>query len=145
MFQVYALQVGDGNSQLGEDLGIGEMTLSYNVGGIRISQAAFQRLQQEISLSPLNSPSQTGTPQARLNAAGFVGPWVDQQCEFFAGTVPLGNSGFRKLVIRKSRVARVDMQGLSILQWSEPYYYEVCANPGVYASLPGEQAARAKR
>jgi class 3 adenylate cyclase len=145
MFQVYALQVSDGNSQPGEDLGIGEMTLSYNVGGIRISQAAFHRLQQEISLSPLNSSSKAEHPQWQRDAAGFNGPWVDQQCEFFTGTVPLGNSGFRKLVIRKSRVARVDMQALSIVQWSEPYYYEVCANPAVYASLPGEQAARAKR
>jgi class 3 adenylate cyclase len=145
VFQVYALQIGDGKNHPGMDLGVEEMTLSYNVGGIRLSRAAFQRLQREISLSPLNSPSKTGNGETRLDATGWQGPWVDQQTELFVGTVPVGNSGFRKIVVRKSRVAQVDMRDLSILEWSEPYYYEVCANPAVYASLPGEHAASAKR
>jgi class 3 adenylate cyclase len=142
VFQVYALQIGD--QVPGSDFGVEEMTLSYNVGGIRLSPAAFMRLQQEISLSPLNAPRKADS-QPQMKAAGSYGPWVDQQCEFLLGTVPLGNGGFRKLVVRKSRIAQVDMQALSILEWSEPFYYEVCANPAVYASLPGERSSGAKQ
>ena len=74
---------------------------------------------------------------------GFTGPWVDEQCEFFIGTVPIANGIFRKIAIRKSRIAQVDVRDLSILHWTDRYYYEVCANPAVYATLPGEKSASA--
>ena len=79
------------------------------------------------------------------NAAepGFSGPWVDAKREMFVGTVPIANGIFRKIVIRKNRIAHVDVRDLSILRWTERYYYEVCANPAVYAALPGEKAATA--
>jgi hypothetical protein len=68
---------------------------------------------------------------------------VDEQCEFFLGTVPITNGVFRRIAIRKNRVAQVDVRDLSIVRWTDRCYYEVCANPAVYAALPGEKSATA--
>ena len=126
VFQVYSVQIGGNESP---DSGVEELRLNYNVGGICLSEAAFRKLQQEIALRSWN--------------ADFTGPWLDKQREFFAGTVPLANGRFRRIVIRKSRIAQVDVRDLSILRWTDRYYYEVCANPAVEADLPGEKSAAA--
>jgi hypothetical protein len=137
VFQVYSVQIGGGNQDdsATADGGAEAMRLNYNVGGICLSEAAFRKLQQEISLSPWGED---------LTEPGFNGPWVDEQREFFVGTVPIANGVFRKVVIRKSRIAQVDVRDLSILRWTDRWYYEVCANPAVYAALPGEKSATAR-
>jgi hypothetical protein len=133
VFQVYSVQVGDGgNNNEGADV----MRLNYNVDGICLSEEAFAKLQQEISLSPW-TPDPT--------ESGFNGCWIDEQREFFVGTVPVANEVFRKIAIRKDRIAQVDVRDLSILRWTGRCYYEVCANPAVYAALPEEKSATASR
>jgi len=142
VFQVYSVQIGGGANNRGNnndsataEAGAEEMRLNYNVGGICVSEAAFHKLQQEISLAPwAPDPSD----------AGFNSPWIDDECEFFVGTVPIANGVFRKIAIRKNRIAQVDVRDLSILHWTDRYYYEVCANPAVYAALPGEKSASTK-
>ena len=138
VFQVYAVLIGGGNGHdvASGEAGVEDMRLNYNVGGICLSEEAFLKLQEEISLSPWN---------VDRNEPGFAGPWVDQEGEFFVGTVPIANGVFRKIAIRKNRIAQVDVRDLSILRWTDRYYYEVCANPAVYAALPGEKAANASR
>ncbi|MFI5102022.1 MAG: hypothetical protein ACHP9V_01485 [Terriglobales bacterium] len=137
VFQVYSVQIGGGgNGPDSAGAGTEEMRLNYNVGGICLSEAAFRKLQQEISLSPW---------AANPNEPGFNGPWVDQQREFFVGTVPIANGVFRKIAIRKNRIAQVDVRDLSILHWTDRHYYEVCANPTVYAALAREKSASASR
>jgi hypothetical protein len=126
VFQVYSVLVGSTDNA---GSGTEELRLNYNVGGICLSEAAFRKLQQEIALRPWN--------------AAFSGPWLDEQREFFAGTVPLANGTFRRIVIRKSRIAQVDVRDLSILRWTDRYYYEVCAHPAVEAALPAEKSAAA--
>src|SRR6202140_3958324 len=140
VFQVYSVQIGGGgnnNDSASSEAGVGaeEMRLNYNVGGICLSEAAFRKLQQEISLSSW---------AASLNEPGFTGPWIDEQREFFVGPVTIANGLFRKIAIRKNRIAQVDARDLSILHWTDPWYYEVCANPAVYAALPGEKSASAQ-
>jgi hypothetical protein len=138
VFQVYSVQIGGGNQDdsATADAGAEAMRLNYNVGGICLSEAAFLKLQQEISLSPWGED---------LAEPGFNGPWVDEQREFFVGTVPIANGVFRKIAIRKNRIAQVDARDLAILRWTGRYYYEVCANPAVYAALQGEKSASAAR
>jgi hypothetical protein len=141
VFQVYSVQIGgqpgSSDTNSGEaDPSVEEMRLNYNVGGICLSESAFTKLQQEISLS-------AWTPSPGLD--GFEGPWVDQQGEFFVGTVPIANGMFRKIVVRKNRMAQVDVRDLSILRWTDRYYYEVCASPAVYGALSGEKSAAASR
>src|SRR5262249_14703734 len=113
-----------------------DITINYNVGGICLSEAAFCKLKQEITLAPW-----------KVNPAGFASgkgnskKWLDDQGELMVGTVPLANGAFRKIAIRKSRVAQVDVRDFSILHWTARCYYEVCADPAVYAALPGEKSA----
>jgi hypothetical protein len=122
LFRVYRLQISadaDGGSE--------EITINYNVGGICLSEPAFKKLQQEISLNPWKP--------------NFRGKWVDEQREFLVGTVPLANGAFRKIAIRKSRIAQVDVRDFSLLHWTDRFYFEVCADPAVYAALPGDKSA----
>jgi hypothetical protein len=138
VFQVYSVVVGgsSGKENAEGEPATEEMRLNYNVGGICLSEPAFNKLKQEISLTPW--PAISTEP-------GFSGCWMDEQREFFIGTVPIANGAFRKIVIRKNRIAQVDVRDLSILRWTDRYYYEVCANPAVYAALPGEKSATASR
>jgi len=143
VFQVYSVQIGDAGSSnnnnkdnASPESGAEEMRLNYNVGGICLSEAAFRKLQQEISLSAW-APDRS--------ESGFNSPWIDDEREFFVGTVPIANGIFRKIAIRKNRIAQVDVRDLSILRWTDRYYYEVCANPAVYAVLQGEKSASASR
>jgi hypothetical protein len=139
IFQVYSVLIGGdsthGNESSTGEAGAADMRLNYNVGGICLSEAAFCKLQQEISLAPWEA-------NAELN---LTSPWIDGQCEFFVGTVPIANGAFRKIAIRKNRIAQVDVRDLSILHWTDNYYYEVCANPAVYAALPREKSASTSR
>jgi class 3 adenylate cyclase len=136
-FQVYSLQTGGsgGNDNTTAETGVEEMILNYNVGGICLSEPAFQKLQQEISLAPW-------APDAR--EPGFTSQWIDGQREFFVGTVPIANGLFRKIAIRKNRIAQVDVRDLSILKWTDRCYYEVCANPAVYAALDSAKSATSR-
>jgi hypothetical protein len=138
IFQVYSVQIGGEGNQGREnedaETGAEEMRLNYNVGGICLSEEAFKKLQQEITLSEW-----TVDPRN----PGFSGPWIDKESDYFVGTVPVANGVFRKIAIRKSRIAQVDVRDLSIMRWTDRYYYEVCANPAVYAALTDEKAASA--
>lgn len=152
VFQVYSVQIGGGdkeanpnqdnnNDTVSAEAGVEELRLNYNVGGICLSEAAFRKLQEEISLAAWS----TDSSEAGFNGLGFHGPWVDEQGEFFVGTVPIANGIFRKIAIRKNRIAQVDVRDLSIVRWTDRYYYEVCANPAVYAALAGDKSAPATR
>jgi hypothetical protein len=126
LFRVYRLQISTDSDP---DSASEEITINYNVGGICLSEPAFRKLQQEISLSPWK--------------ANFKGNWIDDQREFLVGTVPLANGAFRKIAIRKSRIAQVDVRDFSVLHWTDLFYFEVCADPAVYACLPGDRASAA--
>jgi hypothetical protein len=146
VFQVYRFDAGGSQESAKPnvseaDAAIEDLRLSFNVGGICLSEAAFGKLREEISLDPCFTDfaknSKTNNPWANC--------WTDPKTEFFVGTVPIANGVFRKIVIRKSRVAQVEARDLSIQQWTNRYYYEVCANPAVYAALPGERTTTAKK
>ena len=126
VFQVYSVLVGSTENAAS---GTEELRLNYNVGGICLSEPAFRKMQQEIALAPWHPD--------------FAGRWIDDQREFFVGTVPLANGAFRRIAIRKSRIAQVDVRDLSILRWTDRYYYEVCANPAVEGALPREKSSAA--
>jgi len=123
-FHVYAFQtVSDGEL---ED-SLEDFIVKYNLNGIRISEAAFQKLQQEISLEAckLDFPE--------LKAHGEYKLW--------SGLVPIGNDIFRKIVIRGSRMPQADARTFSPLQWTEHWYYEVASDPAIYARLENKAAA----
>jgi hypothetical protein len=131
-FRVFRVQIGaEGEA----DSGLDDIIMNYNVGGICLSEPAFKKLQQEISLL-LWKPTFTSTVSEKK--------WLDDKGEILVGTVPLANGAFRKIAIRKSRVAQVDVRNFSLLHWTDRFYYEVCADPAVYAALPGERTGTAE-
>ncbi len=123
-FNVYAFQtVSDADVEDSPD----DFILKYNLSGIRISEAAFQRLKQEISLelSPLDLPK------------AFEG----EEFHLWSGLVPVGNDIFRKIVVRGSRMPQIDPHNFSVQLWTERWYYEICSNPAIDAKLEGKAAA----
>ncbi len=124
LFNVYAFQTA---TDVGIEDSPEDFLLKYNVNGIRMSEAAFRKLQQEISLAPCNA----------------VLPKAPAQEEFrlWSGLVPLGSDIFRKIVVRGSRVPHVETRNFTLQHWTEQWYYEVCANPAVYAAVEGKTAA----
>jgi hypothetical protein len=123
-FNVFAFQtVSDADVEESPD----DFILKYNLNGIRISEAAFQRLKQEISLelSPLDLPK----------------AWEGEEFHLWSGLVPVGNDIFRKIVVRGSRMPQIDPHTFSVQLWTERWYYEVCSNPAIDAKLESKATA----
>jgi len=123
-FHVYAFQTANGTEaeESPEDF-----VLKYNVNGIRMSEAAFQKLGQEISLQPC----QIDLPELK----------TQEEYQLWSGLVPVGNDIFRKIVVRGSRTPQIDTHSFSRQQWTETWYYEVCSDPAIYNKLEGKTAA----
>jgi len=105
----------------------GPEPMKYNVGGIRMSEAAFNRLREEISLEqcPLQFPQL----------------WGSEANSFYRGLVPVGADIFRSIVVRVSYVPVVDTSSFSLTRWTDTPIYEVCTNPAVYTSLEKNRVA----
>jgi hypothetical protein len=126
-FHVYAFQAADpepgGNPE--------DVVLSFNLSGIRMNDAAFRKLQQEISLEPL-----------KVKLPASFASSDKGEYRLFSGTVPVDRDIFRKIVVRESRVPRVDPADFSVQGWTDRSYYEVCADPAIYAALEKGKAAK---
>jgi len=127
-FHVYAFQtVSDADAgEAAEDF-----VMAFNLGGIRLSPAAFQKLRKEISLEPITLQ----LPEL----------WGSESFQLFRALVTVDNDIFRKIVLRESRVAQVDPRNFTLQKWTEKSYYEVCSDPAVYEQLENEKAAAAAR
>ncbi len=123
-FNVYAFQtVGDADLEDSPD----DFILKYNLNGIRISEAAFHRLKQEISL--------------QLSPTDLPKTLEGEEFHLWSGLVPVGNDIFRKIVVRGSRMPQIDAHNFSVQHWTGRWYYEVCSNPAIEAKLEGKAAA----
>jgi hypothetical protein len=125
-FHVYAFQAAeldaDGNPE--------DVTLSFNLGGIRMNEAAFKKLQQEITLEPL---------KVRLPAA--LASSDKGEYRLFTATVPVDREIFRKIVVRESRIPRIGPTNFAVTGWTERLYYEVCTDQAIYAALEKRKGA----
>ncbi len=122
-FNVYAFQtVKDADAGESPE----DFILKYNLNGIRISEAAFQRLQQEISLEPCSMD----LPKL----------WGSEAFQLHSGLVPVGNEIFKKILVRSSVIPQIDPHKFSLQHWTERRYFEVCTNPAIYAMLEGKAA-----
>jgi hypothetical protein len=121
-FNVYAFQ-----TVFEEGENPDEFLLKYNLGGIRISEAAFKKLAQEISLEPVTT--------------AFPGLWNVEEIRLHSGLVPLGSGIFRKIVIRSSRIPLIDARTFTLKGWTDRWCYEICSNPAVYAEIECKAAA----
>jgi hypothetical protein len=126
-FNVYVFQ-GGGDTEARESPD--DYLMNYNLNGIRMSEAAFRRLEQEITLE-----------SCRLELPQL---WGSEGYRLLIGLVPVGNDIFRKIVLRASRVPQINPQDFSLLRWTEQWYYEVCSNAAVYSPTEAKAAAAGK-
>jgi hypothetical protein len=106
--------------------------LSFNLGGIRMNEAAFRKLEQEISLVPL-----------AVKLPHSIASSDKGEYKLFSATVPVDRDIFRKIVVRTSRVPRVSVEDFSVQGWTDRTYYEVCTDPAIYAALEKKKGAKA--
>jgi hypothetical protein len=124
-FHVYAFQAAD----IDENGNPEDVTLSFNLSGIRMNEDAFKKLQQEISLEPL---------KVRLPASFASSDKGEYR--LYSATVPVDRDIFRKIVVRESRIPRIDSADFSIKGWTERRYYEICTDAAIYAALEKRKA-----
>jgi hypothetical protein len=100
--------------------------MKYNVGGIRISEAAFNRLREEISLASCDCQ--------------FPRLWGSENSHFYSGLVPVGADVFRRIIVRATRTPVIEIADYSLVRWTDAQLYEVCTNPAVYAAIERKMA-----
>ena len=101
--------------------------IRFNVGGIRISEAAFQRIREEISLTACSLE--------------FPRLWGSEESHFYSGLVPISADVFRRIVIRSSRIPLVEASTFNFSQWTDGLLFEVCTQAAVYKTIENAAAA----
>lgn len=101
-------------------------SMKYNVGGIRISEAAFNRLREELSLENCQIE--------------FPKLWGNEEFKLFSGLVPVGADVFRRIVIRSSQMPIIETGDFSLVRWTDSRFYEVCTNASVYSAMEKKMA-----
>lgn len=94
-----------------------DLYLRYNVNGIELSAAGFEKLSKEIDLKVLSSDY---TDMHNLKST------------FYTGKFPTKSGRFQRLIIREAQIPMVDSETLKIKQISSRKYYEVCTHPKLY-------------
>jgi hypothetical protein len=108
-FNVFVYEVAPDDRQMSS-----ESLLRYNVNGIELSVAAFEKLRREIQLECLALE----LPDAQVGSQ-----------QFYAGSYPTTSGASRQLVVREATMPRIRMGDLSILEWTDRFYYEICTDP----------------
>jgi class 3 adenylate cyclase len=124
-FHVYAFQA----AELDEDGNPEDVIVSFNLGGIRMNETAFKKLKQEITLEPL-----------RVRLPAQLASSDKGEHNLFSATVPVDRDIFRKIVVRESRIPRID-DDFSVKGWTDRPYYEVCTDPAIYVALEKRKGA----
>jgi hypothetical protein len=115
-FNVFVFQTADEEAEGAEDV-----LLTYNVGGIHLPRAAFDKMRSEISLEEFEME--------------LPMPWGLESVKLFRGLVPVSPGVFHSILMREGRGARVASGEGNVVSWTEYIYYEVCANPELIAKV----------
>ena len=106
-----------------------EFLVRYNINGVLISKAAFEKLSQEISL--------------KEHRVQLLSLWPGEPVRFFSGMVPIAAGAFHKVVVREGTIPHVDAILMMVTDWTSRKYYEVCVNQEIYDLLEKPVAAAA--
>jgi hypothetical protein len=113
-FSLYVFQ-----SQSDEELAAtsDDLNQRYNLNGIELNPAGFEKLSKEIDLKVMPSD---------------LSDVHDIKSTFYTGRFPTKSGRYQRLVIRESQIPVVDPEKLKIVRISPRKYYEVCTNPKLY-------------
>jgi hypothetical protein len=103
-----------------------EFLIRYNIGGVHINEQAFKKLQQEIKL--------------QVHEIELPGLWGKEKTTLYSGLVPVatnagGTASFHRIVVRDARIPHINAVDMSLREWTDRRYYEVCANARIYDLL----------
>ena len=104
-----------------------EFLLRYNIGGIHISEEAFQKLRAEIALQGFDMQ----VPMI----------WNQGKVRVYSGVVPIGQGLFHRIAIREGAIAHIDARDFSLKRYTDRRYYEICTNAAIYKALEETQAS----
>jgi uncharacterized protein (DUF2164 family) len=90
-----------------------EFLIRFNLNGVELNDEGFQKMQEEIALTPLE--------------ANCVMPWGKERVALYYGETPVGE-GLEPVLIRRGFVRQL-LPGGKIGEPGSRPYYEVCANP----------------
>ncbi len=124
IFNVFVFQTADEAAAAGA---VEDFQLNYNVGGIHLPCAAFEKLRDEISLDEF----QMELPM----------PWGNDQVRLFRGLVPVSPGVFHPILLREGRAAQVEIRDFHFVRWADHIYYEVCSNPALIATVENQHMA----
>ncbi len=94
-----------------------DLNVRYNVNGIELSPAGFEKLSKEIDLKVL--------PAEIRDLHG-------NKVTLYVGKFPTKSNRYQRLIVRESQIPVVDPQTLKMLRISSRKYYEVCTHPKLY-------------
>ncbi|MEE4357322.1 MAG: hypothetical protein V2I97_12720 [Desulfococcaceae bacterium] len=89
----------------------------YNVNGIELNAGGFEKLRAEIDLKPV----QVGIKALEKN-----------RVRLYTGEFPTVTRSSRRLIIRESRIPKVNPRNFSVSALTRKKYYEVCTNPKLH-------------
>jgi hypothetical protein len=90
----------------------------YNVNGIELSAAAFEKLSHEINLTLLK---------------GGAVDSQNQKSNLYVGQFPTQSGRYQRIIIREAQIPMVDPLTLKTKSITSRKYYEVCTHPKIYA------------
>lgn len=123
-FSVFSFQTVDDKDTTGNP---DEFLMRYNIGGVLISPAAFQKLAQEISLKEY---------RAKLPTI-----WPGEAVRLFSGVVSVDSGVFHKIIVREGTIPHIDAETAALKDWTQRKYYEVCVSQEIYDLLERSAAA----
>jgi len=95
-----------------------EFLMRYNIGGIHINVAAFEKLRTEIKLEE--------------HVIELPMLWGMQKVKLYSGLVPVAAGVFHKIVVREGIIPHINATEFTAKAWTERKYYEVCTTQAVY-------------
>ncbi len=104
-----------------------EFLVRYNIGGIHINTAAFEKVKQEISLA--------------VHEIAMPNIWGQKKVRLYSGMVPMLSGTFQKLVLREGAVPHIDARDLTLKEWTARRYYEVCTSKAIYDLIESRATA----
>lgn len=94
-----------------------DLFFRYNVNGIELNPAGFEKLSKEIDLKVMECT---------------IRDLQEEVIKVYTGIFPTVTGKYQRLVIREGQIKEVVPGDLSVIRMTSRKYYEVCTNPRVY-------------